>query len=90
MKGIEVEEQKETKKEQQAQIARKYRRTCVTACSLLSKFYDGIDSAMIVQIVRIPDVQSTNWYNTESVDCLLEFWKCKDDKQADLQEGMLK
>lgn len=90
MKGIEVEDQKETKQEQQAQIARKYRRTGVLACSLFSKFYEDLDSSVIVQLVRMPAVQTTNGYKTESVDCLIEYWKSEDDKQTDLQEGMLK
>lgn len=90
MKGIEVEDQKEANKEQQAQIARKYRRTGVLACSLFSSFYEDLDSSMIVQLVWMPAVQSANGYTTESVDCLIEYWKSEDDKQSDLQEGVLK
>lgn len=91
MKGIEVEDQKEAKQEQQqAQIVRKYRRTGVLACSLFSKFYEDLDSSMIVQLVWMPAVQSANGYTTESVDCLIEYWKSEDDKQSDLQEGVLK
>lgn len=91
MKGIEVEDQKEAKQEQQqAQIVRKYRRTGVLACSLFSSFYEDLDSSMIVQLVWMPAVQSANGYTTESVDCLIEYWKSEDDKQSDLQEGVLK